>query len=503
MIGLFVLNPPEAKARLPSRRWRPRSFSINDKKKRRKRMFFTANPRAKKRKVGARRGWWRDKYGHGFAAKIGWTYRKHPMGGSPMFRSAARPVGKRGKNKGLSITERSLKSYRRGRKLSARALEARRARYTEKRRKTVKRRTYMAATKRAKRHYGALLNRGATSYQKFVGKFIRSRRVSGRAGARSAMRAAAKAWRSGRRSGRNPVLPMALTSWNDAPSFQFNKKRRKSGRKGKRHYAANRKRSRKGRKAHRNPVYRLSSGKFAGRHYRGTRKLHRIKGGGWKANAILPYAAFNNPVEAITGTFERLTEVDLWTETILPITGGFIGSKIVSYQAVKMLAPAGTKFEGIVKHGATLGASILLSAGTGIVSKNPDMAAKVLAGGLVNFLGGVLDDLLGDSYKKAVSGMSGMNDLADDLTDDLKRRIAAGVRQQIEGGDSGGGVSAFVTQQDLNAAPRLGDFVTQQNLQMATAGTGLPARAGGGPPRANDLADLSTFQDALADGSLI
>jgi len=398
----------------------------------------------------------------------------------------------------------------------------------------------MAATK-AKRRWGSLYNRkgkgkrgrGASAYQRFVSKFIKGRRVHGRGGARSAMKAAARAWRHGgkRRVAANPVLP--YMAYDNKSVY-----RTRSGKYGKRGYRklsrisgggwhSNKKR-RKGRRRHSdNPLYRTSSGRFA---RRGGHKLRRYKGGGWRSNpvlpmsvemnrrrggrrrygyrdnGILPYMAYSNPLAALTGTVTKLTEVDLWTKTILPIAGGYVGAKIASYQIVKLIGGEkfgtadGIKYEGIVKHGATLGSSVLLSAGVGMVTKDTDMAAKVLAGGLVAFLGGLLDDLLGADYKK-LSGVGDFGGLAADLTEELKARISSGVRRQIE---SGGQVSSFVTQQDLNLAPRLGDYVTQQALSRATVHEGGAVQPGTQrPERAPALADLSTFQDAMADGSLI
>jgi hypothetical protein len=397
----------------------------------------------------------------------------------------------------------------------------------------------------------------ASAYQKFIARHVKGSR--GARQTRSRFKAAVKAWRS--RGRRNPVLPGV----DFGPSMVYNRGvyRAASGRYAKRgrrklrrikgggwrsnkgvyraasgRYAKRggrklrrmkgggwrsnqaiwagtpnpRRGTRKGqrrktaRRAYRrNPVFRTRSGRYGKRGYR---RLRRIPGGGWKANAILPYTAFNNPVEAITGTFEKLTDVDLWTKTILPISGGFLGTHIVSYQVFSLIAPEDTKFEGIVKHGSRVGTAVLLSAATGIITKNPDMAAKVLAGGLVAVLGGIVEDVIGLAEYKKISGMDGMDDLAEDLTEELKSRIASGVREAIEGeGDEGGQVSAFVTSQDLKKAPHLGDFMTEQALQRATVGTGMPSRPGGGPPRAGEeaqpLADLDVFSDALADGSLI
>jgi hypothetical protein len=486
--------------------------------------------RAKAAKPSRKRGGWtNDVYGHAVAAKIGWGYRKYARDLRSLYRHAARPT-KRGKQKGLSITERSLRSYRKARSLSERRLESRRRWYTESKRKSP-RRTYTMAMSKAKRRWGSLYNRkrssggrGASTYQKFVAQFIRSRKVSGPKGARGAMKAAAAAWRRGgkRRVSANPVLP--FMAYNNKSVY-----RTRSGKYGKRGYRKLARISGGGWHAN-SGLFRRSDGQFA---KRGGSKLRRYKGGGWRSNPVLPmavqmnkkrrggrrfgyrnnpvlpYMAYNNPIDALTGTVSKLTDVELWTKTILPIAGGFIGARIVSYQVVKLIGGAkfGTdiKFDGIVKHGATLGTSVLLSAGVGIATKDTDMAAKVLAGGLVAFLGGLLDDMLGADYKK-LSGMGDFSSLADDLTDELKSRIAAGVQQQIEqgGGQNGGQVSSFVTQQDLNVAPRLGSFVTQQDLSNATVRAGGAVQPGTGRPESgNALADLSTFQDAMADGSLI
>lgn len=380
----------------------------------------------------------------------------------------------------------------------------------------------------------------ATAYQKFIARHVRGAR--GARQTRSRFKAAVKAWRrrgskskARRRSRRNPVLPGV----DFGPGMVYNRRKRKTKSRRRRNplyrsaagkytkyhtrrrlkrqkgggwhtnqiWAGTpnpRRRKRKSR-SRRNPLFRTRSGKFS--KWGGYRRLRRIPGGGWKANAILPYTAFNNPVEALTGTFEKLTEVDLWTKTILPITGGFVGTHVVSYQAFNLIAPEGTKFEGIVKHGSRVGTAVILSAATGIITRDTDMAAKVLAGGLVAFLGGVVEDVIGLAEYKKISGMDGMDDLAEDLTEELKSRIASGVREAIEGDEGSGQVSAFVTSEDLKKAPHLGDFMTDEALQRATVGSGMAARPGGGPPREGEpvqpLADLDVFSDALADGSLI
>jgi hypothetical protein len=515
MIGLFMLNgkKPKATARSPSRRSRRNPWVVYSNRKKGTRMKSKVKRRkvrsfkrrvvkaARKRFVARRRkGWRSESRAHAIAAKIGWTYRKYASDFRKFGAYAARAT-RRGKHKGLSISAGSLRRYRSGRRTPLRRLEGRREWYKH---RTTKKRSYMGAVSKAKKRYGMLYNKSA--YQKFIGSRVRGAR--GRADARRRFRAAVAAWKRHKRGGKsrrhrdNPVLPMSYSNGK--------RKRRRSRRNPVLPMSYSNRRGRKSRRKHRkNPLFRTSRGRFA---RRGGRRLRRIGGGGWHANRrrsyrnspILPYTAFSNPVAALTGTVKEIANVDLWTRTILPLTGGYIGTHLIAYQGVKMLAPAGTSFSGIVKHGARAGAAVLLSAAVGIVTKDTDMAAKVLAGGLVALLGGVVSDLIGADYTKA-TGLGEMSDLADDLTEDLKARIAQGVRQQFSGDEGDGSVSAFVTQEDLNRAPHLGDFVTSEALNRATVGSGMAARAGGGPPRESSqaLAGLETFQDALADGSLI
>ena len=521
MIGMFMLNPPTRAS--PAKRQNPWVSYSNKKRSKKKMAWWDSNPKTRSRKTKSRKargskaasrivraakrftkrkhaGWKDSGSAHAVAAKIGWTYRKYAADFRRFGSYAARGTT-RGKHKGLTITDRSLKRYRDARRTPLSRLEGRREWFKH---KTTRKTTYAGAMKKAKRRFGMLYN--ASSYQKFIGKAMKGTR--GRAEVRRRFRAAVKAWKR-RKSGHrdNPVLPI---------SYDNRRKKRRKSRKNSLYRSGSGRFARRGghklrkikgggwhnkKRSRKNPLFRSASGRYA---KRGGHKLRRYSGGGWRSNSpILPYTAYSNPVAAITGTFSKLADVTMWTRTILPITAGFIGTHAVALMAVKMIAPAGTKFEGIVKHGARAVSAALLSATVGIVSKDSDMAAKVLAGGLVAVLGGVIADLIGPDYTKA-TGLGEMNDLADDLTEDLKAKIAAGVRKQFANADDDdGSVSAFVTAEDLSRAPRLGDFVTSEALRQATVGSDRPGRAGGGPPREQALAGLETFQDALAEGSLI
>ncbi len=108
-------------------------------------------------------------------------------------------------------------------------------------------------------------------------------------------------------------------------------------------------------------------------------------------------------------------------------------------------------------------------------------------------------ELFGADYAALSGGGGGMAGLGDTLSEELKDRVRRAL--QAKGYNKGQG--AFVTEQALARAPYLGDFMTEQALADATVGTGLPARAGGGPPRAGEVADLSIFHDSSADSHLI
>lgn len=418
----------------------------------------------------ARRNVWRkDRAGHKGAAHIGWGYRSDRKRGP-------RPVMRYLSAAGLSGA--ALRKYRKGRKTSAKTLL--RKRVHRKRRSGRPRESFKTRPFLVNRNSG---RRRAGSYAKFVGAFARKTGLSGP----GLMRAAGRAWR---RNG--DPFPMVnrgrrhKARRNQIPGLvYFNRK----GRKG-------RKRSRRN-----GPILPYLAFENRGR----GRKRSRRNG------AILPYAAFNashGPMEAATDAFETIIDVDFWKDTVLPMGAGFVAGQFAGglvYGLVQKVAGDKVTGSGFIPALARIGSkalgSGLVSAVAFLVSKDRDIAGKVLAGGMVATLAAIIQEVFGmDTYSK-ITGMSGFDDMAADLTDELKSRIAQSVRSEIARAEGGGSVSAFVSTQDLAPAPSLGPgprvqgvdaFVNTQDLRTAPQGQGQPM-----------VADLSSFSDSMADMMLV
>lgn len=418
----------------------------------------------------ARRNVWRkDRAGHKGAAHIGWGYRSDRKRGP-------RPVMRYLSAAGLSGA--ALRKYRKGRKTSAKTLL--RKRVHRKRRSGRPRESFKTRPFLVNRNSG---RRRAGSYARFVGAFARKTGMSGPA----LMRAAGRAWR--RNGDPFPMLNRGRSRRarrNQIPGLvYFNRK----GRKG-------RKRSRRN-----GPVLPYLAFENRGRRHRSRRN-----------GAILPYAAFNarkGVGEAATDAFETIIDVDFWKDTVLPMGAGFVAGQFVGglvYGLVQKVGGDKVTGSGIIPAIARIGSKALGSAAVSavafLVSKDRDVAGKVLAGGMVATLAAIIQEIFGmDTYSK-ITGMSGFDDMAADLTDELKARIANSVRSEIARTEGGvPSVSAFVSTQDLAPAPSLGPgprvqgvdaFVNTQDLRTAPQQQGQPM-----------VADLSSFSDSMADMMLV
>jgi hypothetical protein len=303
----------------------------------------------------------------------------------------------------------------------------------------------------------------------------------------SLMKAAGRAWRGGAR--RNITITGPISTMNNRP-------RRKSHRR---------------RGARRNPVLPYAAFNKPRRHKsRGRRR-------GARRNPVLPYAAFN-PSSAMSSVKSGLKEainVDYWTSTVLPIGAGFLFSQFAGgmvYSLTQKVVGTQTGVMGSVQRVGcrALGAVAVAAAATFLPlgGKRGSMAAKVLAGGLVATLVSIIQEVFGMSTYNTITGMSDFGDMAADLTEELKAKIANSVRDEIARAEAAapGGVSAFVSTQNLATAPHLGSgnrigggmdsFVSTQAL--ATAPNFAHEQHG-----APMVADLSAFSDSFADLMLV
>jgi len=413
-----------------------------------------------------RRNSWRGaRKAHKIASHLGWAYRRGRKHGP---KSVARYLAAAGISRG------GLQKYRKARKTPMKYL-------TKKRRH------------KARRYGGVLANAGGRRrkvgrYASFVRSFsARHRGMSGP----HLMRAAARAWRGGG-SRRNISITGPISTMNNRP-------RRKGHRKGKR------------RGARRNPVLPYAAFNRPRRKYRknsGSRRRYR-------RNPVLPYAAFN-PGGAVTSIKRGLKEaisVDYWTNTVLPLGAGFLFSQFAGgfvYSMSQKLVGSQTGIAGSIQRigSRALGAVAVSAAAMFLPTgkKKGSMAAKVLAGGLVATLVSIIQEVFGMTTYNTITGMSDFGDMAADLTEELKSKIADSVRNEIARAEAGapGGVSAFVSTQNLRTAPDLGvgprvgemgSFVSTQALQTAP-NYGRHQ----GPPV---VADLSAFSDSFADMMLV
>lgn len=428
---------------------------------------------ARSRHRARRNVWRRDRAGHKAAAHIGWGYRSDRKRGP-------RPVMRYLSAAGLSGA--ALRKYRKGRSTSAKTLL--RKRVVRKRRSGRPREAFKTRPFLVNRNSG---RRRAGSYAKFVGAFARRTGMSGPA----LMRAAGRAWRGGRAKSNQALYPMVnrgrkRARRNQLPGMVYFNSR---GRKGR-----GRKRSRRNA-----PVLPYLAFENRGR------KRHR-------RNPILPYAVFNargGAMDAATDAFETIIDVDFWKDTVLPMGAGFIAGQFAGglvYGLLQKVAGDKVTGSGFIPALARVGSKALGSGAVAalsfVVLKNRDLAGKVLAGGLVATLAAIIQEVFGsDTYSK-ITGMSGFDDMAADLTDELKARIAQSVRSEIARSEGGTpSVSAFVSTQDLAPAPTLGPgprvqgvdaFVNTQDLQTAPQEQNAPM-----------VADLSAFSDSMADMMLV
>jgi hypothetical protein len=222
-----------------------------------------------------------------------------------------------------------------------------------------------------------------------------------------------------------------------------------------------------------------------------------------------------DPIAIVKEAFGTLLDVNFWKESVLPMGVGFIGGQfaggLVYGLAEKVLGSDKVSGSGIVPTAARVGSraagGALLSGLAYFITKDRDLAGKVLAGGLVAVLAAVIQEVFGQDVYNKMTGMAGyVGDMSADLTEELKNRIAESVRGEIARAESGvqgdAGVSAFVTTQDLAPAPNLGpgprvgemgSFVTSEALSTAPhPGSEAPV-----------VADLSAFSDSLADMMLV
>lgn len=169
----------------------------------------------------------------------------------------------------------------------------------------------------------------------------------------------------------------------------------------------------------------------------------------------------SNPMVAtVTSPVKTLISKDFLLGTVAPITGGFVGSRILGdFLGAKILKD---KYGTAVWHkpafvlGAGVAGSILVS----LILKKKELGAKILAGSAIAVL-----SVLIEAPVRKITGVSGMGA---DLTDDLKRKISSSIREEISKAE---GVSAFLTTTKM--PPQMGEFLNRGNQPSGVSGVSL------------------------------
>jgi hypothetical protein len=284
-----------------------------------------------------------------------------------------------------------------------------------------------------------------------------------------------------RRHRRNPVVPV---SWSGNPG----RRRRKSHRR------------------RRNPLF-LSRRGFSRKKHRGYRRLHRRRHSPryWH-NPVLPFFAFNgkrrrkghrkhhrrshrrsyhrNPVLPffafnpggaggdIMHRMKSMVDVRFWTETALPVAGGFFGSKLVGSQLYGLIFSSGSSPLASMLPIQTIPyVRLALNAvsGAGMAWAAEKFVSKKVADGIwIGTIVGVASSLLKnllDAFAPGVSsslGLSGLAGLDGDVSSQMKDAVVRRVQANL---------GVYMTQKSLNRGivrPSLSAYQTRAALQSAT-----------------------------------
>jgi hypothetical protein len=177
----------------------------------------------------------------------------------------------------------------------------------------------------------------------------------------------------------------------------------------------------------------------------------------------------NPAVATITTPVKTLVSKDFLLGTVLPITGGFIGARVLGDFAgskiLKINYGTAVWHKPVFVLGAGVAGSILI----GLVFKKADLGAKVLAGSAIAVLSTLIEPKIREFTKVGV----GVGDLGADMTEELKEKIASSIKEEIAKTE---GVGSFLTKENMPSS--MGDFLTTKNVQSGISGVSLDEMMG-------------------------
>lgn len=373
---------------------------------------------------------------------------------------------RRSRRRRLSTWQKMVKEYggvmaavrasRRRRRVKVKASEKRRSmrlgrKLRSRRPRTLARRSVMARIRIRRRR---LPPRGRSGRFVRGGRRRRVRRNSWFDDSRGHARAARLGWRRrrarrarrGRRVWRNPVNPWARFRIPGRVQVQWR------GRRG-RFQVYSRRRYR------RNAVIPVSWNRRSRR--------------GYRRNAVLPISltnpvgALSGVVDGVLGRVQDLVDVSFWTDTALPVTAGFLGSKVVGGAVFGLVGEkllgvkSGDKAAPFVRAGsnAIAGAALAWAAGSFLGRQYEE---PIWLGTVVSVAHDLLKALLGGTEIAKAIGLEGFGE---DLTKKMQEAVARRVQAELSGMGTYLTAEALQRQSALQGIGHHGEFLTENALR--------------------------------------
>ncbi len=199
---------------------------------------------------------------------------------------------------------------------------------------------------------------------------------------------------------------------------------------------------------------------------------------GYRRNAVLPYFAMN-PAKAlglggapgaILGRVQSFLGIGFWTETALPATAGFLGTKVVGKAISTFLGGIlKTDEASMAGKAVKIGSQALAaSALSFLVSRflGQKRGQAVFIGGVVSVAHAVLMEIIPAGDFRHAIGLDG-------LGDDLSSRMREAVQRRVEAELSGMGT--YMTQPDtMRRLDGMGAYVTDNEVRRQAEYSALP-----------------------------
>lgn len=172
-----------------------------------------------------------------------------------------------------------------------------------------------------------------------------------------------------------------------------------------------------------------------------------------------------NPAGAISGVVSRVksfTDIRFWTETALPATAGFMGTKVVGGLIYGFVGEKLMGLTGVEAHApyVKIGSQAIAAAGLSLLVSRfvgAKQGQAVFVGGVISVTHALLKQILGGTQIASAIGLDG---LGDDLSSRMREAVSRRVEQNLRGmgtyltlerGTRMNGMGAYVTERELRA----------------------------------------------------